>query len=107
MPPPQRASTQQRRPTSARPKPANISANLTSNPGTAKQARPGSAKKNVEDKVTQDDTNPFSKPYSPPKKGRPRSRLQEGGVNGPEFSRFIYDLVNEQENGGRPEPQVK
>lgn len=97
---------QPRRPTSAKPKPANISANVNPNSTTNNQTRPGSAKRNVEDKIAQDQTNPYSKPYSPTKKGTGKSRLQEGGINGPEFSRFIWDLVNEQENGGRPEPQV-
>ena len=72
-----------------------------------KPTKQRTSKPNVEEKLPDANDNPFSDPFKPPKLHRPKSKLEQGGINGPEFSRFIWELVNEREDGGnRPEPQV-
>ncbi|XP_067937072.1 axoneme-associated protein mst101(2)-like [Watersipora subatra] len=67
---------------------------------------PKSRKPKVEETIPETKTNPYSDPFKPPKLRRPKSKLEQGGVNGPDFSRFIWNLVNEQGNDtSRPEPQ--
>lgn len=63
---------------------------------------------NVEDRIPDPDTatNPFKQTFKSPKLKHPKSKLEKEGINGPEFSEFIWNLVNEENNGSRPEPQV-
>ena len=72
------------------------------------EAKTKSRRINIEDRIPDPDTasNPFKPPFKPPKLKRPKSKLEREGVNGPDFSQFIWNLVNEEANGSRPEPQV-
>lgn len=67
-----------------------------------------SSKQNIEDKLTSSESsNPFSDPFKKAETTRSRSRLEDNGINGPEFSSFIWNLVNEQEkNEGGSNSQV-
>lgn len=72
----------------------------------ARRTQSSKPKVNVEDKINDETTNPFSDPFKPPKLRRPKSKLEQSGINGAEFSRFVWNMVNEEERTTRPEPQV-
>lgn len=78
-----------------------------SNPVQEKGCRKktNSTTRNVEDKINPGPANPFKDPFKAPKLRRPKSKLEQGGINGPDFAEFIWKEVNE-EAGNRPEPQV-
>ena len=79
-------------------------------PKQPKSTKKRVSKPNVDDKISENASNPYADPFEPKsprsKPERPKSRLEENGINGPEFSRFIWELVNEENGGNRPEPQV-